>query len=209
MPPLVKFAVIRQKHLGNDAEQPTPVDHRAAIIEMPAVPQRRPDDEHRQEIPARIDQPVDLPRRLVEHRILKQQIVDCIGREPEFGEDHQGDPGLVAGGEQAQDIFGIARRVGDRDPWNASADTDELVAIWRKKRGHAAGWAGPSDSTCQFGQSAALRKEARSGLRSARFHHCPNHRDDPEHGQTAKNQQHGVGRADQAVADITDGIAGK
>ena len=61
VPALVEFAVIWQKHLGNDAEEFTEVDRHAAIIEVPAGPEGRPDDKHREEFPAGTDQPIDLP----------------------------------------------------------------------------------------------------------------------------------------------------
>src|SRR5438309_11617042 len=59
--PLIKFAVVRQKHLGDDAEQPSAMDDDPAIIEMTAMPYRRPDDKDREELGARRDQPVELP----------------------------------------------------------------------------------------------------------------------------------------------------
>jgi len=70
----------------------------AAIVEMPAVPQRRPDDKDREEVATGRDQPLQLPLHLVEHRILEQQIIDRISREAQFREHHQGNPGRVAGG---------------------------------------------------------------------------------------------------------------
>src|ERR1700738_5155943 len=51
VPPLIKFPVVRQKHLGHDPQQPAAMDDDAAIVEMPAVPQRRPDDKDREEVP--------------------------------------------------------------------------------------------------------------------------------------------------------------
>ena len=129
VPALIEFAVVRQKHLGDDAEQPSAMDDDAAIVEMPAVPQRRPDDKDREEVAAGGDQPVELALHLVEHRVLEQQIVDRIGRKAELREHHQGDPGLVAGGEQVQDIVGVLPRIGDCDMRDAGADADEFVTV--------------------------------------------------------------------------------
>ena len=77
------------------------MDHRTAIIEVPAMAQWRADDEHREEIPAccRLAGP-NLPLDFVEHGVLEQQVVDCVSRKAELGEDHQTDPGLVAGGSK-------------------------------------------------------------------------------------------------------------
>ncbi len=105
------------------------MDGDAAIVEMPAVPQRRADDKDREEVATGRDQPLQLPLHFVEHRVLKQQIIDRISREAELREHHQGNPGHVAGGEQAQDIGGVLPRVGDRDMRDARADADELVAV--------------------------------------------------------------------------------
>ena len=192
MPPFIEFAVIRQKHLGHDAEQASAMDDDAAIVEMPAVPQRRADDKHREEVAACREQPIDLPLDLVEHGVLEQQIVDRIGRKPELGEHHQGDPGLVAG------------RRGDRGYCRHSAAGRRPRHAGRRRRpGRIRG--------CRAKRTRPFvllpRRISRS--RSTGFQHRPDHRNDPEHGQAAKHQQHRVGGADQAVADIADGIAGK
>jgi len=35
----------------------------------------------------------------IEHHVLKQEIVDRIGRQAQLGKDHEPEPGLVARGE--------------------------------------------------------------------------------------------------------------
>ena len=75
---------------------------------------------------------------------------------------------------------------------DAGADPDEFVAVGRKER--APFVAAPCDGLV---------------ISTGRFQHRPDHRDDPEHGQAAKDQQHRIGGADQAVADIADSIAGE
>ncbi len=99
MAPLVEFAIVRQEHLRHHPEQLPAVDRQTAIVELPLDAQRCADDEDRRQLPARRDQPIDLRRDGVEHRILKQQIVDRIGRQAQLGEHHQRDTGLVAGGD--------------------------------------------------------------------------------------------------------------
>src|SRR5947208_2976432 len=136
VPSLVELTVIRQKHLGDHAKQRAAVNDDAAIVEMPVRPERRPDDKSREEVPGRTDQPIDLPRHLVEYGVLKQEIVDRIGGEAKFREHHQGDPRLVAGDEQVEDIISVARRLGDPDMRYARADTSEVVVVRGKERGH-------------------------------------------------------------------------
>ena len=79
MPALVELAVIRQEHLWHDAEQPAAMDRDAAIIETPPPAKRRADDKHRVQLFAGGDKPRDLRDHGIEHRVLKQQIVDRIG----------------------------------------------------------------------------------------------------------------------------------
>ena len=129
MPPFVKFPVIRQIYLGHDPEQLSAMDHRAAIVEVSAVPQRRPDDKDREEAATGGDQTIELPRRFIEHRVLEQQIIDRIGGNSQFRENHQGDAGLVAGGEEVHDIVRVLPRIGDGDVRNAGCDADEFVAV--------------------------------------------------------------------------------
>ena len=84
VPAFVKLAVIRQKDLGNCAEQQPAVDHDCAIVEMPARPQRRPDDEYRRQFTADFDKPADFGFDLVEQSALKQQVVDRVRGQPEL-----------------------------------------------------------------------------------------------------------------------------
>src|SRR5215469_3650324 len=88
LPALIEFSVIRQVYLGNDAKQFSLVDRHAAIVEVPSMPQWGSEDKNRKELPACRYQVIDLPLDFVKYRILKQQIVDRIGREPQFGEHH-------------------------------------------------------------------------------------------------------------------------
>src|ERR1700730_349182 len=74
MPPLVELAVVRQEHLGDDAEQRAMVNDDAAIVEMPLERERRADDKSREELAARSDQAIELPHDPVEHCVLKQEI---------------------------------------------------------------------------------------------------------------------------------------
>src|SRR5208282_5184489 len=93
------------------------------------------------------------------------------------------------------------------DMRHASADTDELMAVWRKERGHSG-----RRSRDRLTESiwAAGRSPVRgSALRPRRPHRRPEDACDPEQCQTAEDEQHGVRGPDYAVADIADGITGK
>ena len=93
------------------------------------MPQRRPDGKDREEVAAGGDQPIELPLHLIEHRILEQQIVDCIGRNSQLREHHQGDAGLVARSEEIQGIVGVLPRICDCDMGNTGSEADEFVAV--------------------------------------------------------------------------------
>ncbi len=136
MPPLVKFAIVRQINLWDDAEQSPAMDHQAAIVELPGRAQRRAGDKDREELAARRDQPADLALDRVEQRVLKQKIVDRIGGKAELRKHHQPDARLGAGGEQRQDVVGIAPRLADRNRRHACAEPQKLVAVRGKERGH-------------------------------------------------------------------------
>ena len=138
MPPFVKLPVIRQKHLRHDAEQSAAMNDDAAIIKPSAPAQRRADDKDRTQFLAGGQQASDLPDHRVEHSILKQQIVDRIGRQAQLGKDHQREPGLVALGEQLQHLIAVLRRLGHRNLRHAGADSHEFMPIGREKRGHRA-----------------------------------------------------------------------
>ena len=136
MPALVEFAVVRQKDFRDDAEHAPAMDRDRAVVELPMRAQWRADDKHRKAFAARLQQAVDLALDRVEQRVLKQQIVDRIGREAQLGKHHQPDPGPIALGEQRLDRRGVARGVGYRDERYAGADTEEIMPVGREKRRH-------------------------------------------------------------------------
>ena len=105
------------------------MDRDAAIVEPAPPTQRRADDEDRQELLADGDQPLELRRDRVEHRVLEQQVVDRIGRQAQLGKDHQRDAGLVGLGQQLQHLVAVLRRLGHRDLRHAGGDPDEFVAV--------------------------------------------------------------------------------
>ncbi len=80
MAALVKFAVVGEINFWHDAENAPAVNDDRAIVEVAAPAQRRSDDKNRQALAARQRQSADFTFDRVKQGILKQQIVDCIGR---------------------------------------------------------------------------------------------------------------------------------
>ena len=139
MPPLVEFAVIRQKYFRHDPEHMAAVDRDRAIVEPPLPPQRRADDEDRTQVFACRDQPLDLRLDRIEHRVLEQQIVDRIGRQRQLGKHHQRDPRRVAVAQERQRLVAVPGRLGDGDLRHARADPHELVTVRGKEGRHRTG----------------------------------------------------------------------
>ena len=114
LPALVELPVVRQVRLRRDAEDPAAVDHDRAVEEPVAVPQRRPDDEHRPQVRRRRDQLGDRRLHRVEQRVLQEQVVDRVAGQRELGEDRDRDALLVAARAPAPaPRAAFAARVGD------------------------------------------------------------------------------------------------
>ena len=89
--PLVELPVVRQMDLRHDAEHPAAVDHDGGVEQPRPVPQRRADDDHRQQVGAG---PHDLVQALVhgvEHGVLAEQVVDGVPGERKLGEQRDRD----------------------------------------------------------------------------------------------------------------------
>ena len=103
------------------------MDHDGGVVEPPGEAQRRANDQDREQLLRRGD---DLGQRLldlVEQRILQQQVLDRVGREAEFREDHDGRPCLVALGREPQRLGEVVGGVGDPRARNAASDPQEVV----------------------------------------------------------------------------------
>ena len=98
--------------------------------------QRRADDKHREPFAARLQQAVDLALDRVEQRVLKQQIVDRIGRQAQLGKHHQPDPRPSPSASSASTAAALRAGLGYRDVRHAGADTEEIMPVGREKRRH-------------------------------------------------------------------------
>ena len=69
----------------------------------------------------------DRPLDLVEQRVLQQQILDGVGRQPELREHHDGGLSLVALAGQPQRLGEVVGGVGDAGPRHAARNPHEFV----------------------------------------------------------------------------------
>jgi hypothetical protein len=129
VPLLVELAVVRQVGLGHDAQDDAvdAITMRGVVQPRLGQPQRRADDQNGKELAGRRHDPGDRLLDLVEERVLQQQVLDGVGRQPELGKDHEGRPGLVALAGQAQRLGEIVGGVGDAGARNAARHSHEVV----------------------------------------------------------------------------------
>ena len=103
------------------------MDDDRAVVEAAGDPERRADDQDGKELLRRLDHLGDRALDLVEQRVLQQQILDGVGREPQLGKDHDSGLGLVALGGELQRLAEIVVRVGDAGARHAAGHAHELV----------------------------------------------------------------------------------
>ena len=74
------------------------MDHDRAVEEPVAVPQRRADDEHRQQVRGGLDERRRAPRCTASSRAsCRKQVVDGVAGQAQLGEDRDRDALVVAG----------------------------------------------------------------------------------------------------------------
>ena len=82
---LVELAVVGQVALRHDAQHRAAMDHHGRVVEAVAPAQRRPDDQHRQEVAAAVDQRQHRGLDGVEQRRLEEQVVERVARDESSG----------------------------------------------------------------------------------------------------------------------------
>ena len=87
LPLLVELPIVGKIGLGHDAEDAAAIDDDGAIEQLGLGLDRRADDEHRLQLPARTHELGDRLLRRLKQRILKEQIVIGVGRQPKLGKD--------------------------------------------------------------------------------------------------------------------------
>ncbi len=91
LPALVELPVVRQVQLGHHAEHLAAVDDDRGVEQPGLVPQRRADDEHRQQVGRRLDDGRQAVVHRVEQGVLAQQIVDGVAGQRQFREQRDRD----------------------------------------------------------------------------------------------------------------------
>ena len=82
---LVELAVVRQVGLGHHAQDDAAMDDDGGVVEAARQAQRRADDQDGKELVRGLDDLGDRLLDLVQERILQQQVLDGVGREPSSG----------------------------------------------------------------------------------------------------------------------------
>ena len=126
---LVELPVVRQEGLWDHAEQATALDGERAVVDPVAPAQRRADEQQRPQAGRFGDHPGGFFLHGIEQRLLQQQILDRVGRQPEFGEDRQRRTRIVAGLREGEHRVGVARGLGRVAAARAGRHPGEAVAV--------------------------------------------------------------------------------
>ena len=105
------------------------MDDDRAVEQLSVAAQRRADDKERKELARGFGNLNDAALDPVEKSILKQQIVDRVGGDPELGKNHQCDFAFIAAPRQIERLGDIERGITDLDAGHTGRDPHELVAI--------------------------------------------------------------------------------
>ena len=127
--PLVELAVGREVGLRGDPDDRAVVDDDRAVVEPRAPLERRADDDDGPQPGGRLCDPCDGVVDRVEEGVLQQEVVDGIPRQPELGEDREGDAVVVQLTHLGDDGVGVALRVGDGDGQRAGRDAREALGV--------------------------------------------------------------------------------
>jgi len=112
------------------------VDHHRRVEEPTFTAQRRPDDQHRVEVARSRDNLRHCGLHPVEQRILQQQIVDGLGRQPQFGKQHHTDVARMPRRRQLQMGTCGEDRIGNPPVRLAGGDTQEAMAVHAVETSH-------------------------------------------------------------------------
>ncbi len=151
----------------------------------------------------------------VEQRILKQQIVDRIGRQAQLGKHHQPDARPHRPRRAAQRPSSALRGgSADRHLRHAGADTNELMPVGREERGHRSTVLADQQSVSIWALAGLPIRGRPAGTRSrgqdrGRLDRATAQTTPPMPNTTSppKTSTHEIGRADEALADVADDVA--
>ena len=131
MAPLVELAVVGQMDLGDDAEQPAAMDRERRVVQSAALADRCADQQQGHQLARACHQLVHRSRDGIEQSVLKQQIVDGVGRKGELGKDRHRHRLVVALPRGREDGGQVCRRVGQGCRRRARRYAREALAIER------------------------------------------------------------------------------
>ncbi len=103
------------------------MDDDGGVVEPAGDAQWRADDQDGKQLVGGRDDLADRLLDLVEQRVLQQQILDGVGRQPELRKHHDGGARLVALAGQPQRLGEIVGGVGDPGPGDAARNAHEFV----------------------------------------------------------------------------------
>jgi hypothetical protein len=133
---LVELAVVRPVGLGHRAEDAPAMDGQRAVEQGALRPQRRADQQDRQQFEAGPTQFLQAALDLVEQGILEEQVVVAVGRQPQLREYRDPRPLPVGLAGQLQSGEQVSPRVGRCDPWSAGCDAEEALRVGRANERH-------------------------------------------------------------------------
>ena len=126
---LVVLAVVGQECLRHRAGDAAVRDDHGAVVQALVAPHRRADDEGARELARRRHEVGDRALHAVEQRLLQEEVVDRVGRQPELGEQHEVDRAFLAFAQEFQSLAGITRGIADGDPRRARGDPHHALAM--------------------------------------------------------------------------------
>ena len=128
---LVELPVVREVGLRDQPEQPPLVEHDGAIEELAAKPQGCANQENRAQRAARLAQSGEGLLGRPEQRLLVEEVVVAVGREPQFWEEgHRCPLGRSALRERDRPLNVVAR-IGDPQVRSTNGHAQKIVGIDR------------------------------------------------------------------------------
>ena len=127
---LVELAVVRQVDFRHHAEQRAAMDGQGAVVERAQMPQRRADQQQRQQVGGGCDDGLDRGFDRVEQGGLLQQVADRVAGNAEFRKHrHAPRPGGRSPAPCGRIGLRVGRRIGQRGAGGAGGDTGEAVTV--------------------------------------------------------------------------------
>lgn len=116
------------------------MDYRCAVIQAALVPERCADNKDREELSGLFNELIDRALNRVEQCILKQQILDRVGRQAKFGKQRDRRFLFIGLLSEAKRFGKIVENAYNPRTRYTGSNTDKIVCIKRiKLRSHTSG----------------------------------------------------------------------